>query len=72
MRLNFLQQILVCLSKLWIFKAVKPRECVSNDIVFAGDETNVRVELFNVIEPANDTVRSGVVSGDVEMISVDV
>ncbi len=54
------------------FKVVKPRECISNDIVFAKDEMNIRVELFNVIEPANDTVRSGVVSGNVEMIGMEV
>ncbi len=28
------------------------------------------VELFNVIEPANDAVRSSIVSGNVEMIRV--
>ncbi len=48
----------------------KAFNCVSNDIVLVGYEMNIRVVLFNVIEPKNDTVTSGVVSGDVKMISM--
>ncbi len=33
---------------------------------------NVRVELFNVIEPANDMVRSSIVGCNVEVVSVDI
>ncbi len=54
------------------FKAIKPRECVSNDIVFARDKINVRVELFNIIETANYEVRCSIVCGDVEMVGMDV
>ncbi len=52
------------------FKAIKSRECISNDIVFTRNEVYVWVELFDKIEPANEAVRSGVVSCDVEVISV--
>ncbi len=33
---------------------------------------DVRVELYNVVEPVNKVVRSGVVSGNVEVIGMDV
>ncbi len=55
-----------------LLKAIKPRVCVSNDIVFVGDKVNVRFELFNVIEPVNNAVRCSIVCGDVEMVSMDV
>ncbi len=54
------------------FKAVKPRQPVRNDIVFAQDKFNVRFELLIIVEPANDTVRSGVVCDNIEMFSVNV
>ncbi len=60
------------LKKDKFLKVVKPRECIGNDVVFARDKVNIRVELFNVIEPVNDVVRSGIVSFNVEMISMDV
>ncbi len=44
----------------------------SDDIVFARDKVDVRVELFNIIETANDMVRGVVVSGNVEVIGMDV
>ncbi len=45
------------------FKAIKPRECVKNGVIIAGDEINAMVELFDMIEPAMIVVR-----GDFEMI----
>ncbi len=54
-----------------LFKAIKPRECIVNDAVFTRDKVNVRVELFDVIEPANNMVMSSIVSGNVEVISMD-
>ncbi len=53
-------------------KAVELRECIGNDIVFTGDKVNVRVELFNVIELANDMIRSCIISCNVEVVSMDV
>ncbi len=52
------------------FKANKPRECIGSDVVFARDKVNIRVELFDIIEPANNTVRSSIVSCNVKVISV--
>ncbi len=52
-------------------KAVELRECISNDVVFIRDKMDVRVELFNIVEPANDTVRHSIVSGNVKVVSVD-
>ncbi len=54
------------------FKAVKLGERVSNDIVFAREKVDVRVKLFNIVEPLNYAVRSGVVSVNVEVIGMDV
>ncbi len=54
------------------FKAIKPRECASNDIAFARDKVNERVELLIIVEPSNDAIRSVVVSGNIWMISMDV
>ncbi len=53
------------------FKAVKPRQCVNNNVVFAGDKVDVRVELFNIIEPVNGMIRRGVVSCNIEDIGMD-
>ncbi len=33
---------------------------------------NVRALLFNIVEPANEMIRSGVVCSNVEMVSVNV
>ncbi len=33
---------------------------------------DLRVKLFDVVEPANDAVRSGIFSNDVEVVSMDV
>ncbi len=54
------------------FKAVKPRECIDNDFVFTMDKVNVRIELFDIIEPANDAVRSSIVSCNIKVVSMDV
>ncbi len=53
------------------FKAIEPRECVGI-VVFSRDKVNVRVELFNIIEPVNDAGRSSIVSCNVELVSMDV
>ncbi len=53
------------------FKAIKLRECIGNDVAFTKDKMNVRVKLFNVVEPANDAVRSSIVGSDVEVVSMD-
>ncbi len=47
------------------FKAIKPQYYVINDIVFARDNFDVRFEFFNIVEPADDTIRSGVVCNNV-------
>ncbi len=54
------------LKKDKFLKVVKPRECIGNDVVFARDKVNVRVELLNIVEPAYDTIRCGGVNGNVE------
>ncbi len=63
---------LFVLKKDRFLKAVKPQECIGNDIVFTRDKVNARVELLNIVEPAIDVVRCSVVSGDVEVVSMDV
>ena len=68
----FMNKNLFVFGKDGFFKVVEPRECICNDIVFTRNEMDVRVELFNLIEPANDIVRSGIVSGNVKVVSVDV
>ncbi len=47
-------------------------ECIGKDNIIARDKVNVRVALFNIIEPANDMVRSCIVSGNVKVVSMDV
>ncbi len=53
-------------------KATKPRECVGDDIVFPRNKVYRRVEFFNVVEPLNDVVRSGIFCGNIEVVSMDV
>ncbi len=59
-----------CLSLDRIDYAIKPRECIGNDIVFTRNKVYIWVEFFNIIEPANDAVQGSIVSGYVKMISV--
>ncbi len=53
-----------------LFKVIKLGECISNDIVFTRDKMDVWGVLFNIIEPANDTVRRGIIGCNVKVIGV--
>ncbi len=44
---------------------------VSNDIAFAWDKVNVRVEWFIVIKPENGSVRYNIISDNFKVVSVD-
>ncbi len=68
----FVNKHLFFFGKDRFFKAIKSREHVGNVIVFARDKVNVRVQLLNVVEPLNGAIRSGVISGIVEMVSINV
>ncbi len=61
----FVNKHLFVFGKDRFFKAIKSREHVGNVIVFARDKVNVKIELLNIVEPLNDTIRSAVVSGNV-------
>ncbi len=52
-----------------MFKVINPREHVGNDIVFFRNKVDVRV---NIVEPPTDAVRSGIICGNVEIVSVNV
>ncbi len=54
------------------FKVIKPRKCVSNDIISCGVKVNIRVELFSIIELTNYVVRHSIVCGDVDMVRMNV
>ncbi len=47
------------------------REHVGNGIVFHWNKVDIKVALFNIIKPLNDAVRSGLVSGNVEVVGMD-
>ncbi len=58
---------LLSLGKDGLVEEDKAQKCVSNGIVFARDEVNIRVVLLNIVKPENDMIRSGDVSGNVEV-----
>ncbi len=66
----FKNKYLFVLGEDRLFKTIKMREHISNDIVFTRDKVDVWVELFNITEPANDAVRGGIVSCDDMVIGV--
>ncbi len=63
---------LLSLRKDRLLELVKPRKCVNNEIVFAWNKVNIIVVLFNIFEPANDSIRSGDIHGNVTMVSMNV
>ncbi len=52
-------------------KAAKLRYCVSNNIVFSRDKIDVSVKFLKIIEPANDTIRSGFVWDIMEVANMN-
>ncbi len=47
---------------------VEPSKCIGNDVVFTRNKVKARIELFDKIEPANDSVRSSIVSCNVKVV----
>ncbi len=48
------------------------QDSISAMAFFARDKVDVTVELLNIVEPVNDMIKSGVVCGNVEVVSVNV
>ncbi len=61
---------MVLLRKDLQFTLVKRRQCVCNDIVFARDKVDVRIELLYTIEPENYEIGHGFVCSSVEMVGM--
>ncbi len=72
LEMESLRTNLLVLRENRFFDTIKPRECVSEGIVYLWDRVCMSFEPFNVNTPSNDMVRNGVVCGNVEVLSMDV